>query len=84
MKLNIFFWFFFRKPITHKGKKILISREPQIREDAKNTLLLEGRKCAGDINHLLKDFYQLKKPLCKKLSRNNDITPFEDTSSLQL
>lgn len=73
----------FRKPTTHKGKKILLSREPQIKEDAKNTLFLEGRKCSGDIKQALKDLYQLKKPLCKKLSRNNDINPFEDTSSLQ-
>lgn len=58
-------------------------REPQIKEDAKNTLLLEGRKCSGNIRSALKDIYQLKKPLCKKLSRNNDITPFDDTSSLQ-
>lgn len=72
-----------RKPTTHKGKKILLKREPQIREDAKNTLLLEGRKCSGQIKQALKDIYQLKKPLCKKLTRSNDITPFEDTSSLQ-
>lgn len=31
----------------------------------------------------MKDLYLLKKPLCKKLTRSNDITPFEDTSSLQ-
>lgn len=72
-----------RKPTTHKGKKILLKREPQIKEDAKNTLLLEGRKCSGQVKQALKDIYQLKKPLCKKLTRNNDITPFEDTSSLQ-
>lgn len=72
-----------RKPITHKGKKVLLSREPQIREDAKNMLILEGRKCSGHVKGALKDLYQLKKPLCKKLTRNNDITPFEDTSSLQ-
>lgn len=72
-----------RKPTTHKGKKILQKREPQIKEEAKNTLLLEGRKCSGDIKSALKDVYQLKKPLCKKLTRSNDITPFDDTSSLQ-
>lgn len=72
-----------RKPTTHKGKKILQKREPQLIEDAKNTLLLEGRKCSGNIKSTLKDMYQLKKPLCKKLTRSNDITPFDDTSSLQ-
>lgn len=72
-----------RKPTTHKGKKILLKREPQIKEDAKNTLLLEGRKCSGNVRLALKDLYNLKKPLCKKLTRSNDITPFEDTSSIQ-
>lgn len=75
--------FIFSKPKTHKGKKILLSREPQLLEGPKNTLLLEGRRCSGHAKQALKDFQQLKKPLCKTLSRNNDITPFEDTSSLQ-
>lgn len=61
----------------------MLKREPQVKEDAKNTLILEGRKCSGHAKQALKDIYQLKKPLCKKLTRNNDITPFEDTSSLQ-
>lgn len=61
----------------------MLSREPQFIEAAKNTLILEGRKCSGNAKLALKDLYQLKKPLCKKLTRNNDITPFEDTSSLQ-
>lgn len=75
---------FYRRPLTHKGKKILQAREPQLREAAKNTLFIEGRKCSGEIKQALKDFYHLKKPLCKVLSRSNDITPFEDSSSLQL
>lgn len=74
----------YRKPLTHKGKKILLARESQIKEGAKNTLFVEGRKCSGDIKQTLKDLYHLKKPLCKVLTRSNDITPFEDTSSLQL
>ncbi|XP_055388203.1 ribosome production factor 2 homolog [Condylostylus longicornis] len=72
-----------RKPKTRKGKKVLVSREPQVLEPAKNVLFLEGRKCSGAIKTLLKDMYQLKKPLCKMLNRNNDISPFEDTSSLE-
>lgn len=77
-------FYFCRKPLTHKGKKVLLAREAQIKEAAKNTLFVEGRKCAGDIKQCLKDLYHFKKPLCKVLTRNNDITPFEDTSSLQL
>lgn len=61
-----------------------MAREAQIKEAAKSTLLIEGRKCGGDIKQCLKDLYHLKKPLCKVLTRSNDISPFEDTSSLQL
>lgn len=83
LEINSFILFLGRRPLTHKGKKILAAREPQIKEAAKNTLFVEGRKCSGDIKQALKDLYQLKKPLCKTLTRSNDITPFEDTSSLQ-
>lgn len=62
----------------------MLAREPRLLEEAKNTLFLEGRKCSGDIRTALKDLYHLKKPLCKSLTRSNDITPFEDTSSIQL
>lgn len=81
---HLYLIFYFRKPLTHKGKKILMAREAQIKEAAKNTLFLEGRKCSGDIKKALKDLYHFKKPLCKVLSRSNDITPFDDPSSLQL
>lgn len=60
-----------------------MAREPQIHEPAKNTLFIEGRKCSGPIKQALKDLYHIKKPLCKVLTRNNDISPFEDASSLE-
>lgn len=36
-----------------------------------------------DIRRALKDFYHLKKPMAKSLSRANDLTPFEDDVKLQ-
>ncbi|KAL5275235.1 RPF2 family protein [Megaselia abdita] len=72
-----------RKPKTRKGKQILLAREPQLIEAAKQMLVVEGRKCSGNIKTFLKDVHQLKKPLCKVLNRSNDITPFEDPSSLE-
>ncbi|XP_059619529.1 ribosome production factor 2 homolog [Phlebotomus argentipes] len=72
-----------RKPTTRKGKQVLLNREPKLLENAKNTLILEGRKCSGDIKAALKDLYNLKKPLAKRLSRSNEITPFEDEIPLQ-
>lgn len=47
-------------------------------------LFLDGRKCGGDVKACMKDIQQLKKPLIKVLNRNNDITPFDDPSSLEL
>lgn len=72
-----------RKPTTRKGKKVLQSREPKIIENAKNTLFIEGKKCSGEVKQALKDLYQLKKPLAKVLTRNNDILPFENAQPLE-
>uniref|UniRef100_A0A1A9UCM1 Ribosome production factor 2 homolog n=1 Tax=Glossina austeni TaxID=7395 RepID=A0A1A9UCM1_GLOAU len=72
-----------RKPKTRKGKQVLLARESQLVENARVMLLLEGRKCGGDVKLYMKDLQQLRKPLVKVLSRNNDISPFEDPSSLE-
>ncbi|XP_005187490.2 ribosome production factor 2 homolog [Musca domestica] len=72
-----------RKPKTRKGKKVLLAREPQLIEGPRNMLFLDGRKCGGDVKSCMKDMQQLKKPLVKVLNRNNDITPFEDPTSLE-
>uniref|UniRef100_A0A1A9X5R7 Ribosome production factor 2 homolog n=1 Tax=Glossina brevipalpis TaxID=37001 RepID=A0A1A9X5R7_9MUSC len=72
-----------RKPKTRKGKKVLLAREPQLVENARVMLFLDGRKCGGDVKLCMKDLQQLRKPLVKVLSRNNDISPFEDPSSLE-
>lgn len=63
---------------------MLLARESQLVENARFMLLLEGRKCGGDVKLYMKDLQQLRKPLVKVLSRNNDISPFEDPSSLEL
>lgn len=72
-----------RKPKTRKGKKVLMAREPQLVEGPRTMLFLDGRKCGGDVKSCMKDIQQLKKPLIKVLNRNNDITPFDDPSSLE-
>ncbi|XP_055695053.1 ribosome production factor 2 homolog [Lutzomyia longipalpis] len=72
-----------KKPTTRKGKKILLNREPKLVENVKNTLILEGRKSSGNIKSVLKDLYLLKKPQIKRLSRQNDIIPFENELPLQ-
>uniref|UniRef100_A0A1L8DSA2 Ribosome production factor 2 homolog n=1 Tax=Nyssomyia neivai TaxID=330878 RepID=A0A1L8DSA2_9DIPT len=72
-----------KKPTTRKGKKVLLNREPKLIENVKNTLMLEGRKSSGNIKNVLKDLYLLKKPLVKRLTRLNDIIPFENELPLQ-
>ncbi|KAE8745911.1 Ribosome production factor 2 [Frankliniella occidentalis] len=72
-----------KKPTTHKGKKVLLSKEPQVIENTKQTFLLKGRKTGGIINDCLKDFFSLKKPDAVMLSQKNDILPFEDASFLE-
>lgn len=74
----------FRKPKTRKGKQILMAREPQLIEPTRAMLFIDGRKCGGDIKSCMKDLQQLRKPLVKILNRKNDITPFDDPSSLEL
>ncbi|XP_030374964.1 ribosome production factor 2 homolog [Scaptodrosophila lebanonensis] len=72
-----------RKPKTRKGKKVLLAREPQLVEPARTMVFLDGRKCGGNVKQCMKDLQQLKKPLVKVLNRKNDITPFDDPSSLE-
>jgi ribosome production factor 2 len=81
VKLN---FFSSRKPKTRKGRKALINREPKTKEDGKNTLFIEGRKCSGNIKTALKDLYHLRKPQCVVMQHNNDISPFEDASKIEL
>ncbi|KAG5680678.1 hypothetical protein PVAND_010172 [Polypedilum vanderplanki] len=73
-----------QKPKTRKGKVALLEREPKVIENIKNVLILEGRKVSVTVKELLKDICTFKKPNCKTLSRNNDITPFEDQNPLEI
>lgn len=60
-----------------------MAREPQLIEPSRSMLFLDGRKCGGDVKSCMKDLIKLRKPLVKVLNRKNDITPFEDPSSLE-
>jgi ribosome production factor 2 len=61
----------------------LLELEPKVVENVKNTLFLEGRKTSANIKDALKDLCTFKKPHCKALTRNNDITPFDDANQLE-
>ncbi|PSN38061.1 Ribosome production factor 2 [Blattella germanica] len=72
-----------KKPTTHRGKKFLVSREPKLIENTKQTLFLKGRKTSNVVLNCMKDLYDLKKPQGKFLNRQNDILPFEDITPLE-
>ncbi|XP_022913216.2 ribosome production factor 2 homolog [Onthophagus taurus] len=71
------------KSVSRKGKKVLLSREPQLVEGPKRTLFLQGRKTSDMVRDLLKDMYNIKKPDALKLSKKNDVTVFENINPLE-
>ncbi|XP_045468554.1 ribosome production factor 2 homolog [Harmonia axyridis] len=71
------------KPTTRRGKKILMKKAPQIIEGPKKTLFFKGRKCNENMRRVLKDIYNLKKPDALMLTKNNDITIFEDVTPVE-
>ncbi|KAJ0183340.1 hypothetical protein K1T71_001316 [Dendrolimus kikuchii] len=72
-----------KKPITRKGKKVLLSKEPKPIEGPKQCVFLQGRNPSERTRKLLKDIYDLKKPDAAYLSRKNDFVPFEDSSLIE-
>lgn len=59
------------------GRRALASRFPKIIETPKSSLLLCGHATSNIGKALLNDLHLLKKPLCRKLQRKNDLLPFE-------
>lgn len=71
------------KPKTRKGKKALLSREPKIVEDAKQTLFIKGSRTSEVLNSCAKDWYDIKKPDARMMQKKNNILPFEDAAPLE-
>ncbi|XP_014237274.1 ribosome production factor 2 homolog [Trichogramma pretiosum] len=71
------------KPKTHKGKKVLLDREPKVIENTKQIFFVKGAKTTPELQECLKDIYTLKKPDAKILRNRNHITPFEDATPLE-
>ncbi|XP_012255041.2 ribosome production factor 2 homolog [Athalia rosae] len=71
------------KPKTRRGKRALLSREPQLVEDAKQTLFIKGSRTSEILNKCAKDLYDIKKPDARMMQRKNDILPFEDATPLE-
>lgn len=73
------------KPVRRKARveRLLKKRAPQLVENTKNALIFRGNHTSQDVCNILKDFSMMCKPNCRALSRNNDIRPFEDSTSLE-
>ncbi|KAL1505527.1 hypothetical protein ABEB36_005072 [Hypothenemus hampei] len=71
------------KPTTHKGKKVLLRKEPQIIEGTKRAIFFKGRKSSEKVRRVLRDIFDLKKPDAQMLSRNNDVTIFENATPVE-
>lgn len=72
-----------KKPTSHKGKKILLKKEPKLIEDIKNVLFVRGRKTTPVLTSCLKDLYSLKKPEATMFSKKNDLLPFENVAPIE-
>lgn len=62
---------------TGAGRRAIESRTPKVVEAPKSLLALKGHASSALCNAVLNDLCMLKKPLCKKLHRKNDLLPFE-------
>ncbi|KAJ3449155.1 brix domain containing protein [Anaeramoeba flamelloides] len=58
-------------------------KQPKVNETVKKVLFLKGRKTSENIRDLLTDLYLITKPNAHKLTRKNDIVPFDDETSLE-
>ncbi|KYM93156.1 Ribosome production factor 2 like protein [Atta colombica] len=71
------------KPITHKGKKAILKKEPKLIENAKEALCLKGNRTSQIVTDIMKDLYDLKKPNVQMMKQKNDILPFEDITPIE-
>ncbi|KAF2750935.1 Brix-domain-containing protein [Sporormia fimetaria CBS 119925] len=71
------------KPKNARAKRAMEKRAPQTHENPKTTLFVTGNKSSQILKNAVADLASLKRPLCERFNRKNDIHPFEDPSSLE-
>ncbi|KAI0564716.1 Ribosome production factor 2-like protein [Gracilaria domingensis] len=62
---------------TGVGRRAVDARMPKVIETPKTLLAMKGHATSAVGISVLNDLCLLKKPLCKKLQRKNDLLPFE-------
>lgn len=71
------------KPKNARTKRYLDNKAPQNVENPRTTLFLRYTTCPEILQTVLRDLHSLKRPLCIKFEKKNDIHPFEDPTSLE-
>jgi ribosome production factor 2 len=66
-----------RRAKTNNGRRAMLLRNAKLVENPKTLLVLKGHATSQVANDVLADLHVLKKPYTRKLSRKNDVLPFE-------
>lgn len=56
-----------KKPMTQKGKKILLHKAPKIEENEKTSIFIKGNKASQNMQDLMKDLHSMRDPALSKL-----------------
>lgn len=71
-------------PKTGRGRRILKQRDFKVHENPKSCLFLRGQKTTPDVTGLLKDLYNIRKPLGIMLNRRrHDMHPMDDVTEVE-
>lgn len=73
-----------RRAKTNSGRRAMLERNAKVLENPKTMLALKGHATSNITNAVLAELYVLKKPYARKLSRKNDLLPFESGGETHL
>lgn len=73
-----------RRAKTNHGRRAMLERNAKLLENPKTLLALKGHATSNITNAVLADLHVLKKPYTRKLSRKNDVLPFESGGETHL
>ncbi|KAL6780392.1 Ribosome production factor 2-like protein [Auxenochlorella protothecoides] len=65
------------QPKTRRGRRLLESRAPKLIEDTRRSMIISGHKVNQTIKDVLTDLHKLKGVDSLRMSRKNDVLPFE-------
>jgi ribosome production factor 2 len=70
---------------THKGRRILESRQAKVIENPKKSFFMKGRKSSETLNTLMMEMHKMRGTGMSKLytKKQHDIVAFEDASAIE-